>query len=62
MPRGAAAEHGELRATIGRLARERFVDDRVGELLEAGDPRDDVEADAVKGRSPRLVRPSSRGG
>jgi carboxypeptidase Taq len=48
MPRGAAAEHGELRATIGRLARERFVDDRVGELLEAGDPRDDVEADAVK--------------
>jgi carboxypeptidase Taq len=48
MPRGAAAEHGELRATIGRLAHERFVDERVGELLDAAQPRDDVEADAVK--------------
>ena len=48
MPRGAAAEHGELRATIGRLAHERFVDDRVGELLDAAEPRDEVEADAVK--------------
>jgi carboxypeptidase Taq len=48
MPRAAAAEHGELRATIGRLAHERFVDDRVGELLEAASPRDDVEADVVR--------------
>jgi carboxypeptidase Taq len=48
MPRGAAAEHGELRATIGRLAHERFVDDRVGELLETASPRDDVEADVVR--------------
>ena len=48
MPAGAAAEHGELRATIGRLAHERFVDDRVGELLEAVSPRDDVEADVVR--------------
>jgi carboxypeptidase Taq len=48
MPPGAAAEHGELRATVGRLAHERFVDDRVGELLDAAEPRDDVEADAVK--------------
>jgi carboxypeptidase Taq len=47
MPPGAAAEHGELRATIGRLAHERFVDDRVGELLDAAQPRDDVEADTV---------------
>src|SRR5919108_5083398 len=36
MPPGAAAGHGELRATIGRLAHERFVDDRVGPLPEAG--------------------------
>src|SRR5919197_301404 len=48
MPRAAAGERGEVRATIGRLAHERFVDDRVGELLEAAEPRDDVEADAVK--------------
>src|SRR4029453_14672175 len=48
MPPGAAAEHGELRATVGRLAHERFVDDRVGELLEAAAPRDDIEADVVR--------------
>jgi carboxypeptidase Taq len=48
MPRGAAAEHGELRATIGRLAHERFVDDRVGELLETASPRNAVESDVVR--------------
>jgi carboxypeptidase Taq len=48
MPRGAAAEHGELRATIDRLTHERFVDDRVGELLEAASPRDEIEADVVR--------------
>ena len=48
MPRAAAAERGEVRATIGRLAHERFIDDRMGELLDAAEPRDDVEADAVK--------------
>jgi carboxypeptidase Taq len=48
MPRGAAAEHGELRATLGRFAHERFVDDRVGELLAAASPRDEVEADVVR--------------
>jgi carboxypeptidase Taq len=48
MPPGAAAEHGELRATIGRFAHERFVDDRVGELLQAASPRDEIEADAVR--------------
>ena len=48
MPAGAADEHGELRATLGRFAHERFVDDRVGELLEAAAPRDDVEADVVR--------------
>jgi carboxypeptidase Taq len=48
MPRGAAAEHAELRATIDRLTHERFVDDRVGELLEAASPRDEIEADVVR--------------
>jgi len=48
MPRGAAAEHGELRATVDRLTHERFVDDRVGELLEAASPRDEIEADVVR--------------
>jgi carboxypeptidase Taq len=48
MPRAAAAERGELRATVGRFAHERFVDERVGELLENAQPRDDVEADAVR--------------
>jgi carboxypeptidase Taq len=48
MPGGAAAEHGELRATIDRLTHERFVDDRVGELLEAASPRDEIEADVVR--------------
>src|SRR5689334_18873426 len=48
MPRGAATEHGELRATIDRLTHERFVDDRVGELLEAASPRDEIEADVVR--------------
>jgi carboxypeptidase Taq len=48
MPRAAAPEHGELRATIGRLAHERFVDDRVAELLEAAQPRDETEADVVR--------------
>src|SRR3954471_3912531 len=48
MPPGAVTGHGELRATVGRLAHERFVDERVGELLEAASPRDDVEADVVR--------------
>ena len=50
MPAAAAGEHGELRATLGRFAHERFVDDRVGELLEAAAPRDDVEALRATGR------------
>src|SRR4051794_8395192 len=48
MPPGAVAGHAELRATVGRLAHERFVDERVGELHEAASPRDDVEADVVR--------------
>jgi carboxypeptidase Taq len=48
MPPAAAPTHGELRATIGRLAHERFIDDRVGALLEAAQPQDDVQRDLVR--------------
>jgi carboxypeptidase Taq len=48
MPPAGAAGHGELRATIGRLAHERFTDEQVGDLLESAQPRDDIEADAVR--------------
>ena len=48
-PEGAGAQGG-LRATVGRLAHERFIDEQVGELLEAAQPRDDIEADAVRVR------------
>jgi Zn-dependent M32 family carboxypeptidase len=37
-----------VRATIGRLAHERFTDEQVSELLESAQPRDDIEADAVR--------------
>src|SRR3954469_6486608 len=47
MPPAAATEHGELRATVGRLAHERFVDDRVGALLDEAQPRDEIEHDTV---------------
>ncbi|HEX7298044.1 MAG TPA: carboxypeptidase M32 [Solirubrobacteraceae bacterium] len=47
MPPAGAAEHGELRATVGRLAHERFVDGRVGALLEEAQPRGEVERDIV---------------
>ena len=45
MPREGAAGRADQRATIQRLAHERFVDDRVGELLEAAEP--DGEEDAA---------------
>jgi carboxypeptidase Taq len=48
MPPAGAEGRGELRATIGRLAHERFTDERIGELLEAARPRDEIEADAVR--------------
>jgi carboxypeptidase Taq len=48
MPPAGATEHGELRATIGRLAHERFVDDRVGELLQHAEPHDAVAEDTVR--------------
>jgi carboxypeptidase Taq len=48
MPPGGAEGRAEQRATLERLAHERFVDDRVGELLDAASPRDDLEADLVR--------------
>jgi carboxypeptidase Taq len=48
MPPAGAAAHGELRATVGRLAHERFIDDRIGELLEAAEPADDLQRDLVR--------------
>jgi carboxypeptidase Taq len=48
MPAAGAQARGELRATVGRLAHERFTDDRVGELLETVAPREEVEADIVR--------------
>jgi carboxypeptidase Taq len=48
MPPAGANEHGELRATIGRLAHERFVDDRIGELLDEAEPRDEIQQDTVR--------------
>jgi carboxypeptidase Taq len=48
MPPAGAQARGELRATVGRLAHERFTDERVGELLESAAPRDEVEGDVVR--------------
>ncbi|MEA2256802.1 MAG: carboxypeptidase Taq, partial [Solirubrobacteraceae bacterium] len=48
MPPAGAEARSELRATVGRLAHERFVDERVGELLAAAAPRDEIEADVVR--------------
>jgi carboxypeptidase Taq len=48
MPPAGAQARGELRATVGRLAHERFTDDRIGELLEAAAPREEVEADVIR--------------
>jgi carboxypeptidase Taq len=48
MPPAGAEGRGELRATVGRVAHDRFTDDRVGELLDGAQPRDELEADAVR--------------
>ena len=48
MPPAGAQARGELRATVGRLAHERFTDERVGELLQDAAPRDEVQADVVR--------------
>jgi len=48
MPPAGGEPRGELRATVGRLAHERFTDERVGEWLAAAAPRDELEADIVR--------------
>jgi carboxypeptidase Taq len=48
MPPAGAEGRGEVRATVGRFAHERFTDERVGELLEAAEPRDAIEADLIR--------------
>jgi carboxypeptidase Taq len=48
MPAAGGAGRADLRATIGRLAHDRFVEDSVGELLAEAQPRDDVDADLVR--------------
>jgi carboxypeptidase Taq len=48
MPPAGGAARGEVRATVGRLAHERFTDERVGELLRDAAPRDELEADVVR--------------
>jgi carboxypeptidase Taq len=48
MPPAGAEGRGEVRATVGRIAHERFIDERMGELLEAAQPRDELEADIVR--------------
>jgi carboxypeptidase Taq len=48
MPQAGGEARGELRATVGRLAHERFTDDRVGAWLEAAAPRDELEADVLR--------------
>ena len=48
MPPAGAQARGELRATVGRLAHERFTDERIGELLQSASPRDELEVDVVR--------------
>ena len=48
MPPAGAESRGELNATIGRLAHERFTDDGVAELLDSAQPRDELERDVVR--------------
>ena len=48
MPPAGSERRAEQRASISRLAHERFVDDRVGELLEQAEPETDVDADTIR--------------
>jgi carboxypeptidase Taq len=48
MPPAGSEARGEMRATVGRLAHERFTDERVGALLAQAAPRDELEADIVR--------------
>jgi carboxypeptidase Taq len=48
MPPAGGEARGEMRATVGRLAHDRFTDERVGALLADAAPRDELEADIVR--------------
>jgi carboxypeptidase Taq len=48
MPPAGAEGRGEVRATVGRIAHERFIDSQMGELLAAAQPRTEIEADVVR--------------
>src|SRR5689334_20277933 len=48
MPPAGAEWRAQQRATVERLAHERFVDDRVGELLEAATPASELDGDLLR--------------
>src|SRR4051812_34629116 len=48
MPPAGGEWRAQQRATVERLAHERFVDDRVGELLEAASPESDLDEDLLR--------------
>src|SRR3954447_17619778 len=47
MPPAGAEWRAQQRATVERLAHERFVDDRVGELLDAAGPEAELAPDPL---------------
>jgi carboxypeptidase Taq len=48
MPPAGAEWRAQQRATVERLAHERFVDDRLGELLEAASPESELDEDLLR--------------
>src|SRR3954451_22068280 len=48
MPPAGAEWRAQQRATVERLAHERFVDDRVGELLDAAVPESELDRDLIR--------------
>src|SRR4051812_31394782 len=48
MPTAGAEWRAQQRATVERLAHERFVDDRIGELLEAATPESELDEDLIR--------------
>src|SRR4051794_9189235 len=48
MPPAGAEWRAQQRATVERLAHERFADDRVGELLAAAAPRSELDDDLLR--------------
>jgi carboxypeptidase Taq len=48
MPPGGTEWRAQQRATLDRLAHERFVDDEVGELLQTAAPESDLDTDLLR--------------